>query len=129
MLTILLLFIMLSLIYINFKQKNYYILFIYVSLYMPLLLKYLYSYSIQFYTMYLNNRQIKKICQNIRFKTLKDIECNISEECCICLESFKSSEDVVMLPCGCFQTFHEQCIRPWLLKNYSCPSCRFQLSF
>jgi len=128
-LTMILILIISVLTYINVRRKNYFILILYLAMFLPIIVKYISSYSIQFYTSFLNNRQINRICQQINYKTLKDIEGNISDECCICLDDFKRAEDVIMLPCGCFQAYHEKCIRPWLLNNFSCPSCRFRLSF
>eukprot|EP00746_Dinoflagellata_sp_MGD_P064893 gnl/MRDRNA2_/MRDRNA2_270564_c0_seq1.p1 gnl/MRDRNA2_/MRDRNA2_270564_c0~~gnl/MRDRNA2_/MRDRNA2_270564_c0_seq1.p1 ORF type:complete len:370 (+),score=55.35 gnl/MRDRNA2_/MRDRNA2_270564_c0_seq1:101-1111(+) len=49
----------------------------------------------------------------------KDSEC---EECALCLDNFKSGEDVLTLPCEHF--FHENCLTPWLIKSNLCPMCK-----
>ncbi|EEB06551.1 ubiquitin-protein ligase E3 [Schizosaccharomyces japonicus yFS275] len=43
-------------------------------------------------------------------------------ECTVCLENFKTGDDVVRLPCKHY--FHEQCIKPWLRVNGTCAVCR-----
>ncbi|KAF1001679.1 uncharacterized protein LOC141713617 [Apium graveolens] len=44
------------------------------------------------------------------------------EECAVCLEHFKSSEDLSFLPCA--HRFHSKCLLPWLQENAHCPCCR-----
>lgn len=39
--------------------------------------------------------------------------------CTICLNDFKTTEEVMRLPC--FHEFHSQCIRNWLQKSRLCP--------
>lgn len=48
-------------------------------------------------------------------------ECEM-EECALCLDNFKSGEDVLTLPCEHF--FHESCLTPWLIKSNLCPLCK-----
>ena len=43
--------------------------------------------------------------------------------CSTCMESFKSSCDISMIPCG--HTFHTRCIKDWIRRGHSdCPQCR-----
>lgn len=44
------------------------------------------------------------------------------EECAVCLEHFKSREDLSFLPCA--HRFHSKCLLPWLQSNAHCPCCR-----
>ncbi|WOG96567.1 hypothetical protein DCAR_0415903 [Daucus carota subsp. sativus] len=44
------------------------------------------------------------------------------EECAVCLEHLKSSEDLSFLPCA--HRFHSKCLLPWLQNNSHCPCCR-----
>ena len=49
---------------------------------------------------------------------------NQSHCCCaICLEEFGVGTTAVRVPC--LHEFHPKCIQTWLLKNSSCPVCRF----
>lgn len=48
------------------------------------------------------------------------------EECAICKDNFATEDDCMELPCTHF--FHsDQCIKPWLKQNGTCPVCRFSL--
>lgn len=46
-------------------------------------------------------------------------------DCNICLSTSEDGERWVMLPCG--HAFHEECLKPWLEKNNTCPVCRYEL--
>ncbi|WBW72096.1 ubiquitin-protein ligase E3, RNF126-like protein [Schizosaccharomyces osmophilus] len=43
-------------------------------------------------------------------------------ECTICMENFKETDQVIELPCSHF--FHENCVKPWLRVNGTCAICR-----
>ncbi|EPY50649.1 ubiquitin-protein ligase E3 [Schizosaccharomyces cryophilus OY26] len=43
-------------------------------------------------------------------------------ECTICMENFKETDQVIQLPCSHF--FHENCVKPWLRVNGTCAICR-----
>ena len=45
------------------------------------------------------------------------------EECHMCLEVMEPREDLLSLD-PCLHVFHTCCVRPWLLKDSSCPKCR-----
>ena len=42
--------------------------------------------------------------------------------CAICFASFAKEDPVAQLSCR--HIFHTACIRPWLERNMSCPTCR-----
>lgn len=46
--------------------------------------------------------------------------------CVICLDDMKDGELSRRLP-QCNHIFHETCVKPWLIKNRSCPICRLPL--
>ena len=55
----------------------------------------------------------------------------VSEECAICREPYQVSETIVWSPnTTCVHCFHDDCIKPWLLrhstKSQGCPCCRQQ---
>lgn len=52
-------------------------------------------------------------------------ECS-SIECAICMEAFDALDVVSPLPCHMTHLFHTSCIRPWLLRNKSCPLCKLE---
>ncbi|KAK7342407.1 hypothetical protein VNO80_25358 [Phaseolus coccineus] len=63
---------------------------------------------------------------NAKEKPLKEKEKEKDEDgkrCAICLEDFKSGEEVRLTPCN--HMFHEDCIVPWLTTKGQCPVCRF----
>jgi hypothetical protein len=43
-------------------------------------------------------------------------------ECSICLESYRSGQEVSILACS--HEYHSSCIGEWMLKSRSCPMCR-----
>lgn len=47
-------------------------------------------------------------------------------ECCLCLEEYKTGDNVVVLPCSHF--FHEDCVQPWFAKSLACPLCQQEAS-
>lgn len=52
--------------------------------------------------------------------------CDVNDcKCTICLDSFKTNEEVCVLYCN--HMFHKKCIMPWLKKHNTCPICRFEL--
>jgi len=55
----------------------------------------------------------------------KDEE-NEMTSCCICLTAFKTTEEVRTLPC--MHIFHTNCIDKWLLRNRTCPICKFDIT-
>lgn len=49
----------------------------------------------------------------------------IEQECTICLEELSlggGQKKIMKLPCH--HNFHTECIRPWLKRKHSCPTCR-----
>nr|CAH7746290.1 unnamed protein product [Callosobruchus chinensis] len=47
-------------------------------------------------------------------------------ECCaICIEPYKISDTLRILPCG--HEFHKSCIDPWLLEHRTCPMCKMDI--
>lgn len=48
------------------------------------------------------------------------------EVCVICSDDFaEAGAPVVVLACG--HTFHDACIREWLTRRHTCPTCRWEL--
>ncbi|XP_052015070.1 E3 ubiquitin-protein ligase DZIP3 isoform X5 [Apodemus sylvaticus] len=56
----------------------------------------------------------------------KDVDNEEEEEepCVICHENL-SPENLSVLPCA--HKFHSQCIRPWLMQQGTCPTCRLHI--
>ena len=52
------------------------------------------------------------------------VEMKPSEQqtCAVCLELIQEKQDIFRLPCQ--HLFHEECLKPWMEKYGSCPSCR-----
>ncbi|XP_006873380.1 PREDICTED: E3 ubiquitin-protein ligase DZIP3 [Chrysochloris asiatica] len=55
---------------------------------------------------------------------LDDEEDEEAEPCVICHEDL-SPENLSVLPCA--HKFHAQCIRPWLIQQGTCPTCRLHV--
>uniref|UniRef100_A0A8C4QDX9 RING-type E3 ubiquitin transferase n=1 Tax=Eptatretus burgeri TaxID=7764 RepID=A0A8C4QDX9_EPTBU len=46
-------------------------------------------------------------------------------ECAICLEHYTDGEEVRVVSCR--HKFHRRCVDPWLLRQRSCPRCRYTI--
>lgn len=42
--------------------------------------------------------------------------------CAVCLERIEEKQEIFRLPCQ--HLFHEECLKPWMERYGSCPSCR-----
>ncbi|KAK2500366.1 hypothetical protein MC885_019480 [Smutsia gigantea] len=67
---------------------------------------------------------VYKISQFIDPKRSQDDEEEEEEPCVICHENL-SPENLSVLPCA--HKFHSQCIRPWLMQQGTCPTCRLHV--
>ncbi|ENN75922.1 hypothetical protein YQE_07532, partial [Dendroctonus ponderosae] len=70
----------------------------------------------------------KKALSKIPTKTIKmdDKEVQGDGECCaVCIEPYKLSETLRILPCR--HEFHKNCIDPWLLDHRTCPMCKMDI--
>ncbi|XP_066246985.1 E3 ubiquitin-protein ligase goliath-like [Euwallacea similis] len=70
----------------------------------------------------------KKALSKIPTKSLKadDKEIQGDGECCaVCIEPYKLSDTLRILPCG--HEFHKNCIDPWLLEHRTCPMCKMDI--
>lgn len=69
----------------------------------------------------------KKALSKIPTKTIKsdDKEIGDSECCAICIEPYKTSDILRILPCT--HEFHKSCIDPWLLEHRTCPMCKMDI--
>merc|ERR1711998_539407 len=54
------------------------------------------------------------------FKDQENCSC-----CVVCCGSFSRGEETAALPCG--HLYHRECIVPWLQRQNTCPTCRFEL--
>uniref|UniRef100_A0A8C0Z3E9 E3 ubiquitin-protein ligase DZIP3 n=1 Tax=Canis lupus familiaris TaxID=9615 RepID=A0A8C0Z3E9_CANLF len=67
---------------------------------------------------------VYKISQFIDPKRSQDDDDEEEEPCVICHENL-SPENLSVLPCA--HKFHSQCIRPWLMQQGTCPTCRLHV--
>jgi hypothetical protein len=77
----------------------------------------------------ITKKQIEELVKSFEYPP-DVLECD-KDDCPVCFSFLKShlnsEEDnsLAKFPCG--HIFHSSCITPWLLKNNSCPSCRFRI--
>ena len=45
--------------------------------------------------------------------------------CSVCISDFEKGDVALVLPCS--HPYHDLCLLPWLRKQNTCPSCRFEL--
>ncbi|KAG5177158.1 hypothetical protein JKP88DRAFT_265120 [Tribonema minus] len=57
--------------------------------------------------------------------TLDDLVEEANRCCSICLDDHMLAEVVCRLPCA--HIFHKECVLDWLLRNCTCPACRYEL--
>ncbi|KAL5234628.1 hypothetical protein ACI65C_002038 [Semiaphis heraclei] len=70
----------------------------------------------------------KKALSKIPTKHIKmdDKEIVGDGDCCaVCIEPYKPSEVVRILPCR--HEFHKSCVDPWLLEHRTCPMCKMDI--
>ena len=48
------------------------------------------------------------------------------EVCAVCYDNFSAGDRLAVLPCA--HRYHLDCVRPWLLKNNTCPACRTEVT-
>lgn len=66
-----------------------------------------------------SSREIEKLQ---RFKPTEE---NLKEECPICKDNYKQTDQLMKMPCN--HIFHETCLSSWLKLRNSCPNCRMEL--
>lgn len=49
-------------------------------------------------------------------------------ECKICITRYEAEDQIITLPCNRMHHFHDICIKEWLSKSLTCPSCRMDIS-
>ncbi|CAD7012529.1 unnamed protein product [Ceratitis capitata] len=69
----------------------------------------------------------KKAIMKIPTKTGKSSdEKDLDSDCCaICIEAYKPSDCIRVLPCN--HEFHKNCIDPWLIEHRTCPMCKLDV--
>ncbi|XP_061399938.1 E3 ubiquitin-protein ligase goliath [Musca vetustissima] len=69
----------------------------------------------------------KKAIMKIPTKTGKSTdEKDAESDCCaICIEAYKPSDLIRVLPCK--HEFHKNCIDPWLIEHRTCPMCKLDV--
>jgi len=74
----------------------------------------------------------KKMLSSLKSFKLEEKNIKKSEDgkleypsCTICCSNISLGEKCVLLPCG--HMYHNDCIKPWLKKNNTCPTCRYEL--
>ncbi|XP_046438523.1 protein goliath-like isoform X2 [Daphnia pulex] len=69
----------------------------------------------------------QKALSKIPTRAIKNTDKEVSEaECCaVCIEPYKASDVVRLLPCR--HEFHKVCVDPWLLEHRTCPMCKMDI--
>lgn len=71
---------------------------------------------------------IKRTINQLELRTLKEGDKEVglnNESCAVCLETFKPKDVARVLHCR--HLFHKACVDPWLLKNQTCPVCKWNM--
>ncbi|GAN03740.1 E3 ubiquitin-protein ligase RNF115-like [Mucor ambiguus] len=64
----------------------------------------------------------EQVIESLQKRPLTDKEKSQETDCAVCKDQFESQEQVIELPCE--HIFHDECIKPWLKLNSTCPVCR-----
>ena len=48
----------------------------------------------------------------------------MKEGCVICMEDFADNSEKRVAELHCKHIFHEECLKEWVKKNTTCPTCR-----
>ncbi|KAL0091937.1 hypothetical protein J3Q64DRAFT_1875620 [Phycomyces blakesleeanus] len=63
-----------------------------------------------------------EVIESLGDRVLTQAEQDLQVDCAVCKEEFDIKERVIELPCA--HIFHNECIKPWLKMNGTCPVCR-----
>lgn len=63
--------------------------------------------------------------ERLRVVDFNDFPHYYPTECCICMEKFTATEEIVATECN--HVFHTQCCRDWLRQARTCPVCRMDI--
>ncbi|XP_061162816.1 RING finger protein 215-like [Saccostrea echinata] len=66
-----------------------------------------------------------KALSSMKTKKVKKNQVSPHDLCAICLELFNKKQKLRVLPCS--HEFHTKCVDPWLVKNRTCPLCKFNI--
>ncbi|CAO3702851.1 unnamed protein product [Rhizopus stolonifer] len=64
----------------------------------------------------------EQVIESLPKRELSEKEKSQEADCAVCKDTFEITERVIQLPCE--HIFHDDCIRPWLKLNSTCPVCR-----
>ncbi|KAI8362645.1 hypothetical protein BD560DRAFT_404406 [Blakeslea trispora] len=64
----------------------------------------------------------EQVIDSLPKRSLTDKEKTQEIDCAVCKDNFEPTEQVIELPC--LHIFHDDCIKPWLKLNGTCPVCR-----
>lgn len=68
----------------------------------------------------------KKAIAKLPTRTVsKKTEDDESDNCAVCLDGYRASDVVRILPCH--HEFHKLCIDPWLVEHRTCPMCKLNI--
>ncbi|KAI7901315.1 uncharacterized protein BX663DRAFT_104694 [Cokeromyces recurvatus] len=62
------------------------------------------------------------VIESLTKRHLNEKEKSQETDCAVCKDQFGVEEEVIELPCD--HIFHDECIKPWLKLNSTCPVCR-----
>ncbi|KAG0742071.1 hypothetical protein G6F57_010151 [Rhizopus arrhizus] len=64
----------------------------------------------------------EQVIESLPKRELTEKEKSQEADCAVCKDAFDVTEKVIQLPCE--HIFHDDCIKPWLKLNSTCPVCR-----
>ncbi|CEP10883.1 hypothetical protein [Parasitella parasitica] len=64
----------------------------------------------------------EQVIESLQKRELTEQEKDREADCAVCKDQFEPKEQVIQLPCE--HIFHDECIKPWLKLNSTCPVCR-----
>lgn len=59
--------------------------------------------------------------ENAFQSSLMHVDVSLCSRCVICMMDFEYSDPIRFLPC--LHIYHVDCIDPWLMRSFTCPSC------
>ena len=74
------------------------------------------------------NLQISRLIQRIDLLNITGRRFQLDDICCIWMEQFNSSVEVIKLPWDRRHFFHKSCILEWIERSPTCPICKTEIS-
>ena len=69
-------------------------------------------------------QDVGTIFGTLRKRFFSSVKVQSMQECVICMDDFKESDEIAELKCDERHYFHSKCLEGWLKRKLECPLCK-----